>query len=236
MATAQETIVTGLQALKVLQLGQAPDTAKNTYCLRQLNNFIRDLKGFGASLPLQDVRVSGSYTVTTQWPAVRLLCGGGDTVTLPESSDIAPAIADGFRVEVVDAEETADSSSITIARNGALIAGAASNYTISTEGGAVSLMWRADQGNWQVMADLALTDNLPFPTDFDQGIALLAAETYTLFGQSLSRSDDERARRAEQRLRARYKKPPPAQMDTAAVNIGGASGFTSLEDYRNGLV
>lgn len=235
MATARETIQTGLEALRVVGFGQSPTSAQAQYCLKQLNAYIRSIKGFGGSLPLQTVAAAqiGSQ-VSTRWPAVRVLCQGGETITLPDPR--LCVVPDGMRVEIVDAALAAASSNIVIARNGGLIDGAASNYTISTNGGDVSLMWRADAGNWQVMEDLGLDDELPFPTDFDEAIALNAADRYTRFGQALSDRDAARAKAGASRIRARYAKPPAAQFDAAVSSIGGASGpYASLNDFLNGV-
>jgi hypothetical protein len=232
MATALETIITGLEALRVIGMGQQPTQAESTYCLKHLNAFIAELQGQGGSLPLVDLRISSAYTVGTRWPALRLICTTtGITITLPEYP------VDGQRVEIVDAAETADTSNITVSRNGMLINGAASNYTISTEGGATKLMFRADLGDWKVMSDLALATNLPYPSDFDVPIALNAARAYTRFGQSLSAADERRADKGLARLRARYAKPPAAQVDPAVSGIsGGRSGATgSLSDFLNGI-
>lgn len=231
MATAQETIETALQALRVLGAGGSVDAAKAQYGLKQLNNYINQLQGFGGSLPLQDVRVDASYQVCTRWPAVRLMCLSGVTITLPERP------VDGQRVEIVDAAETADTSNITVARNGWLINSAASNYTISTEGANVKLMFRADKGDWQVMANLALADPLPFPTEFDEAIALNLARRLTLYGQSLSSEDKERAEAGRRKLRARYAKPGQAQYDPAVSGIHGEgrAAYGSLNDFLNGI-
>ena len=72
MTTARETIITGLQALKVLGFGQSPTSAQGEYCLRQLNAYIRQLVGFSGSLPLQNIRVTSAYQVCNRWPAIRL--------------------------------------------------------------------------------------------------------------------------------------------------------------------
>lgn len=230
MATAQETIITGLEALRVIGMGQQPTTAQSQYCLKQLNNWLFEKLGFGASLPLQNVRVDSAYQVGTRWPAVRLMCVAGRSVTLPEFP------IDGQIVEIVDAAETADTSNITVSRNGWLINGVASDYTISTEGANKKLRFRADLGDWQVLADLALSDSLPYPREFDKTIALNAAMDYTRFGQSLSARDQESAARGMTKLRARYAKPPATQFEAAVSNIGGAScGSTgSLSDFLNG--
>jgi hypothetical protein len=232
MATALATIITGLEALRVIGMGQQPTQAQSQYCLKHLNAFLAELQGVGGSLPLQDERIASAYTVGTRWPAVRLICTTtGITITLPECP------IDGQRVEIVDAAETADTSNITVARNGMLINGSASNYTISTEGGATRLMFRADLGDWKVMTDLALTDSIPYPSDFDMPIALNAARAYTRFGQSLSASDERRAERGLRRLRARYAKPPVAQFDPAVSGVSGqrAGVQGSLNDFLNGI-
>lgn len=232
MATARETIQTGLEALRVVGFGQSPTSAQAQYCLKQLNNWLFEKIGFGASLPLQNERVSSSYDVGTRWPAVRLMCLAGVTITLPEYP------VDGQMVEIVDASETADTSNITVSRNGWLINGVASNYTISTEGANVKLRFRADLGDWKVLADLGLDDTLPFPREFDGPIALNAAMTYTRFGQSLSSADEERAKDGLRKLRARYVKPPHGQFDPAVSGIGGArtnGAYGSLSDFLNGI-
>lgn len=231
MATARETIQTGLEALRVVGFGQAPTSAQAAYCLKALNQHLRQLQGFGASLPLQNVRVESAYQVCTRWPAVRLMCLGGVTITLPERP------IDGQRVAIVDASETADTANISVARNGWLINGAASNYTISTEAANVTLMFRADLGDWIVLADLGLDDALPFPSDFDEAIALNAAKTYHRFGQSLSRDAEDRAAEGRRRLRARYAKPPAAQYDPAVPGVSGAhyGAATSLSNFLNGV-
>lgn len=233
MATARETIQTGLEALRVVGFGQSPTSAQAAYCLKQLNNWLYERLGFGASLPLQNERIDSAYTVGTRWPAVRLMCvTTGITITLPERP------VDGQIVEIVDAAETADTSNITVARNGWLINGAASNYTISTEGANVKLRFRADLGDWKLLADLGLDDALPFPREFDKAIALNAARDYARFGQSLSRRDEESADDGLRKLRARYAKPPAVQYDSAVSGISGASkgAYTgSLNDFLNGI-
>jgi hypothetical protein len=229
MATAQVTIVTALQALRVLGEGQSPTTARNEYCLRQLNSYLRQLAGFGGSLPFINERVSSAYQIGTRYPCVRLMCVAGVTLTVPERP------IDGQRIEIVDASETADTSNITVARNGWLINGAASDYVISTEAANVKLMFRADVGDWKLVDDLALGDQLPFPADFDEAIALNLARRLTLYGQRLAPEDADLADKGAKRIRARYAKPPAAQFDSAVSNIGGSSGnVVSLNDFLQG--
>lgn len=231
MATAQETIVTALQALRVLGAGQSPDSAKAAYCLRQLNSYLKQLAGFSGSVAFASKRISSSFEVGCGWPALRLQVMGAYTVTLPENP------VDGQRVEVVDAGGT---GAVVIARNGWRINGSDSNYTISTPYAKASLMFRADTGNWVLVDDLALADELPFPDDFDEAIALNLARRLTLYGQRLSEEDSKRADMGAQRIRARYAKPPRAVFDAAVSGVGSTPGVAvgargSLNDFLNGI-
>lgn len=236
MATAQETIITALQALRVLGAGQQPDTAKNQYALRQLNSYIRQLAGFSSSLAIVNKRLDSAFELRAGYPAVRLQCVAGRSVTLPKGD--GAAVPDGMRVEVVDVAGNAATSTITIYRNGWKINGSAADYTITTNGGSASLMFRADLGDWKLVANLALADALPFSDDFDEAIALNLARRLTLYGQSLSRDDEQRADMGAKRIRARYAKPPAAMFDSAASSIGGESyGVShSLDDFLNGVI
>lgn len=218
MATARETITTALQALRVKGFGQNPSSAEAEYCLKQLNGFVKQLLGFGGSLPMQNLRASSAYQVTTQWPALRVQCMGGLTVTLP-SGECGAAIPDGFRLHVVD---VSGGGGVSIARNGWLINGLASDYAVSGE---AMLFFRADTGDWKPIGALTLNDQLPFPDDFDQGVAFaLANGRLPLFGQVLNSDVRAMAEEGERRISARYCKPPPANLGCFVSNIGLIAG------------
>jgi hypothetical protein len=237
MATAQETIVTALQALRILGAGQQPDTAKNQYCLRQLNAYLAQLAGFSGSLAFASKRLDAAFELSVGYPAANLQCVACRTVTLPKGDGGVP-VPDGMRVKVVDVAGTAATSNITIERNGWKINGSAADYTISTNGGSASLMFRADLGDWKLVADLALADDLPFPDDFDEAVALNLAKRLTLYGQSLSRSDEDLAAKGVRRIRARYAKPPETQFDAAVSGVGGENRGAggSLADFLAGNI
>lgn len=238
MATCQEIINDGLHALRVLGFGQTATSAQSEYCLGRLQAYIDQLSGFGGSLPFVARKVTGSETLSTRYPAQRLQCqlSAAATITLPEGAGSSP-IPDGMRVQIVDAKENFATYNLTVAGNGFLINSSTSNYTISTNGAVRNLMFRADLGDWQVMsASLALGDNIPFPSEFDEAIMLNAARRYTRFGQRLSAEDMELARKGANRLRARYVKPPNAQLDTAVASIGNTRGpVQTLNDFLNGI-
>lgn len=235
MTTALATIITGLQALKVIGLGQQPDTAKAQYCLRQLNGYLAGIVGFGGSLPFRNIAVSGSYTIEDRWPVQRIQCLAGGTVFLPQAVD-GVSLSDGMRIEVVDASNNASAVNITIDGNGWLIDGDPS-ATIDEDGGTLQLLYRSDRGGFVVVGALGLNDPLPYPADLDEAIALNAAKRYTLFGQALSAQDMTTARAGERKIRSRYAKVPPARFDPAISRISGDNGAAcgSLNNFLNGI-
>lgn len=240
MATAQAIINRAYRRhLRVTGIGRSPSSAMATEGLDALNSWLNQLVGYGGSLPFRDVPVDSAYTISTAWPAVRVQCqhGGPITITLPEGNQWRP-VQDGFRVAIVDASGAAATNNITIARNGWKIAGAAANATVSANNDSRIYMFRGDLGDWKLAADLELATALPFPAEFDEAVALILADRLAGgFGQELSRRDQELRELGEDRLRAKYCRPPPADFGSEAANIGVAnSGIQgSLNDFLNGI-
>ncbi len=71
--------------------------------------------------------------------------------------------ADGARMSVADTGATAE---LTLSGNGRMIGGAAS-VVLPAPVAAATWFYRADLGNWIPLAALALTDELPLPSEFD---------------------------------------------------------------------
>jgi hypothetical protein len=85
---------------------------------------------------------------------------GGAVFTLTAPGNPKP----GARFGAVDASLGFASYPLTIARNGQLIAGSASNYTLSTAGQNTRWWFRPDTGSWTLEADSAsLTSAIEFP-------------------------------------------------------------------------
>lgn len=89
-------------------------------------------------------------TVTTgiSYQAVvndRVLCtAGGITITLP----ISTSLVVGDTVQIIDVAGVASSSNITVARNGALIQGDASNLTIDINNSSPILVYTGVTYGW----------------------------------------------------------------------------------------
>lgn len=229
MATAAETIRLALRKLRVIGQGENPDSSAQTDALTELNNLLWGYLGQGGSLPFRDLYVDADYEVPSTWYAQRLLVkhSAALTITLPEGTEDYP-LHDGFRVEIVDVSKNAATYNITVARNGWLIDNTAANYTINTSGGRTVFTFRADKGDWAVVANLTTASNLPFPAEFDGGIALILADRLSgEYGKELSRTDKFLKMHAENQIYARYCQIPKMYPDGGVERMGGATAWTA---------
>lgn len=81
----------------------------------------------------------------------RVLCtAGGITITLPDETTGGGALQQGDTVQIVDVGGNAGDSSITVARNGANIQGAAENLTIDISNAAPVLVYSGATYGWVI--------------------------------------------------------------------------------------
>lgn len=219
MASARETITTAARKLREVGRGEPIDAALATIGLAELNAMLSE---FDEELfaRYQDVHCAESMTVSRRYPAQRLVVKTGVTITLPAGTRREP-IQDGFRVAIATAY------SVTLARNGWLLEGAAADQSLSgTPSGVISrsYFFRADLGDWRRNTTLGLDDDLPYPDAYDTGIALLLAGRLSgELGQSLGPIDENNAHAAKRSLAARYSAPPDLDFDLGARYVGGAT-------------
>lgn len=120
------------------------------------------------------------------------------TVTLPDKP------FDGFSVDIVT------SGSVTVARNGWTINGTAADDTITAD-----KRYFFVNGDWKVRGDLALSDTIPYPEEFDSALAaMLAVElSSTSAFMDAPPAVIQRAMRGERQLQARYRPKLQARSD-----------------------
>ena len=223
MVTAANCIKYALRKIRVIGQGATPSSAQSTESLYQLNELLNEIIGYGSSVQFQDIYVDGAYEIVPTYNAQRLLCRhtAALTITLPEGTASRP-IADGMRLNIVDASGAAATYNITIARNGWKIAASAANATISTNSASNVYLFRADLGDWKLGASLATGDDLPFPSEFDSAFTLMLAHRLAgAYGQNLSEADFHAWRGGKAKLRNKYCQPATTKPDGAASNIGG---------------
>lgn len=225
MATARETIVLALQKTGMQPKGgPSPDSAMIAEGLSALRRLLREIfAGQGAAyIP---VSVTGDFEVTTEYNFLRLQVAaeGELTIMLPNPDEVE--IPDGMRLDVRDVALNATTYDINIDGNGSLIDGATADYVIDTSGDGVLLMYDAATGNWKAHGNITIDQDLPLPTEYDEGMACWLAVRWSgsrRFGQSLTDYEIGCAKDTERQLRARYGKVVPLIHEAGVANIGSS--------------
>jgi hypothetical protein len=161
----------------------------------------------------------------------RIYWGGtcATTVYFPEAPD------PGTRMGLVAGPEANPAIAITLDGNGKFIQ--APPLTGGTNGAQYvpplpvtpSLwMYRDDLGTWLPIVDLAATDNMPFPEDFDDFfIVTLAMRIAPRYNKSVSAESQKAGMDALKRLKARYRQQ--------GTTVYGSTDFPrSLQSYISG--
>lgn len=109
-----------------------------------------DLRAFGDRVNSLSRYHQESSAYTAVGPCDRILAdttGGAFSITLPLSPDV------GDQVEIWDSHSQFGSSSLTVARNGQLIEGAASDFVISTDDVRIKLVYVGASRGW-ILGDM----------------------------------------------------------------------------------
>jgi hypothetical protein len=111
---------------------------------------------------------------------------------------------DGTRFALIDVAGSLAAFPLVIHGNGRTFEGQPS-ITINTAFADSEWLYRADTGNWSKSSPLTLTDEFPFPQDFDDYfIATLSMRLNPSFGVAVESQTIETLRNGKSQLRARY--------------------------------
>lgn len=201
MSTAQDSITAAYRELNVTPIGVPPNTAQLTEGLSQLNAFLRIIFGSKMGELLRDweapfqqrtAPVAANFpqnpyplSQDAQFMGLPLSGGAGNmswpyppknsrivfgatadtTVYFPEQPD------DGSRMGLVLGALAGSGVTLTLDGNSRLVGGA-KTQALTTPFTGARWIYRADLGDWRPVANLALTDELPFPEDMDDYINL----------------------------------------------------------------
>lgn len=224
MTTALSLITSALREGNLIPVGTVPTSAEQTEGLERLNRLIlgtfgtmmgENLEDWMVPQPQRTAPVAANYpqlplaqnapTSVTRYPPnnSRLIWGGvTTTVYFPEAPN------DGSRMALVQGSGLgsggASDAILTLNGNGRLIAGAGT-ATVLNPAPVTQWFYRADTGNWVVVADMALTSECPFPPELDDlWICRLAMRLAPRYGKTTA-PETERVDKAMSRVfRARY--------------------------------
>lgn len=223
MTTCLSIVTSALRVCRVIGAGQTPPAGDAADAMSALQRRIRHLAGYGAAYPYRQRVVSGSHTIHRDDMGADCVVTATATLTLPENP------RPGARVRV----RALPGVTVTVARNGLLIAGAASDATVSA-GAMAEWMFRDDLGSWNLISALSLSDEMPYPDEFDDAwIYILAAVIGPEYGSNheLSQTQIAHAQHGYTRLAAKYVPSLPAPIDPYLM---GGPGPVSLEDVQSG--
>lgn len=221
MATASELVKQAYRELNLVAANRELTSDQESEGLTLLNRYIDSLLGFELGELLFDWTTPPSTTSPTParfpqfptprdlasdvWPYpppnVRLLLRllSDTTIYLQQDPD------DGARMLLVDLGNDT-TNNLTVNANGRLVKGADTITDTPSNLNQQLLFYRADLGNWQVIADLALTDNSPLPSKFDDLLALgVAKRLAPRFGKSLTAEAVTDHRRLLRLMKSQYR-------------------------------
>jgi len=242
MATASDIITRCFRENNLKQAGVAPTDAEQAEALGYLNSYIASLYGYVIGELFGDwpVPILATAPINARWP----LYPAPQHVPLasmpypPQNSRVITRLteaytiylpqnpSDGARMAVVNLGSSYDTFPLTINANGRGIDGAASITLDGTFTSPTRWFYRADLGEWRIMAPMTLTDPLPFPEDFDDFfVASLAARLAPVYGKTVHETTGAIARYGQIAIRDRYLQYVPT------ANFPDSARFNSYQSF-----
>lgn len=251
MTLASTIIQAAFREGNLIAASATPTTAELAEALDRLNNLVSGIFGYEmgenlvdwlAPCPQRTAPVAANYpqapypldvnfnTSSNVWPYPpknrRIVWGGvTGTVYFPESP------LDGSRMAVVQGSGAGDGGApgavLTLNGNGRTIE-TANTKTLTDPITATIWLYRADMADWIKVATLAASDQLPFPSEFDDFfICALSKRLAPRFGKVTATETVETAKVTLGRLKARYRQ--------AGVTTYGSENIpNSNQTYSNG--
>lgn len=168
-------------------------------------------------------RMTPSEQMLTYPPLnVRFVCTNENAITVNLPVTPSP----GARFGVMDPFNRLSTAPITIDGNGRTVDGAA-NITVNTDGLNAIWFYGDDTGNWKKVTPLLITDDMPFPSEYDQMfIIMLAMRLSPVYGRNQSSVQAQFLKGFRQQFMARYIQEAPLQIDPSI-------SFQSFQSYDN---
>lgn len=207
----------------LIALEADPSANQTTEALERLNSLIAALMGFEVGDALFDWPVgTENLLASTTWNSQqweRVVAQARIIVNLqsPTTLYLPPDPDDGARIAVVDPRGLLATYNYTLNANGRVIEDATS-LVLSTANLNREWIYRADLGQWVRFSTLADSDNLPFPSAFDDYfITKLAMRLNPRYGRSMNEQTAVMLSMQENKLRARYHQTREVPADLGAV-------------------
>lgn len=241
MTTISQIITDAYREGNLIAVGATPTTAEQTEALRLLNRLVASYFGSEFGEDLTDLALGKGGVDTGKefvaflddYPDIvvpsntRLVLNleAADTVTLPATP------MNGERFAVTDASGNLATYNLTVEGNGRMIEGA-STLTLSEDGLDRSWFYRADISEWKRLSTLELTDESPFPSEYDDFLIIgLAIRLNPRHGVAVDPQSMMQFGKLKSRFMAMYSQKKEVPVELALQLIGlpfGAYSSTTL--------
>lgn len=215
MTLVSQIIKDAYRQSNLLAITADPTTLQQTEALRYLNRIHKSVFGNEAGEQLEpfplgrvDINRPAGYPWYNETPPgdwyvpknQRLMCN----LAYPATVYLHPQPDDGSRFAVIDVAQTLDTCPLSVVGNGRRIE-AAETLVLSTVGLDAQWFYRGDLGNWLRLTSLDLTDEYPFPEEFDDFfITLLAMRLNPSYATALAGESMQVFARAKKQFQSRY--------------------------------
>lgn len=233
MTLISSIIADAYRESNLIALGREPTAGQVTEGLRLLNALFSAVLGDEAGEGLRDWPL-GNYgreiadTALTEYqrahPPInhRLIAVNDEAITVY----LTPAPQDGSRMSILDPFGRLATAPVVLDANGRTIDGTATK-TLDTNGLATEWFYRADLGDWVTVTPKLETDEMPFPSDFDNlWMIMLAIRLNPRYGRSLNELSASVFKSERQKFISRYLQSQPLEIDDSI-----SWPFTSRQSY-----
>lgn len=215
MTTLQSIIGRAFRETQITDIGESPSAAQEQEALDLLGGIIARsfvqipqvtlyLDGDQKSGKVQDERNFLEWMKSGQpVPSnVILHCH----LTAPRTLLMPYSPSDGARIVIVDVAKTFATNSLTLEGNGSTVEGA-SSLVLATDGQRAEYFFRRDMADWREVTTLGLSQQMPFPSEFDDKFVIeLAGRLNPRYGNDLPGITLELYREVNARFKARYQR------------------------------
>jgi hypothetical protein len=243
MTLVSEIITDAFRQSNLLAIGSSPTTNQQTEALRYVNRIVMSVLGNEAGENLEAFALGGNnieapsgYPWYGEQPFgdwylpmnKRVMLNLTQVATIP----LHPMPSDGARFGIVDTSNNLAVNNLTIQGNGRTIEGLTS-LVLNIDGLNQQWFYRQDLGNWMRITNLILTDEFPFPIEFDQMfITLLAMSINPAYGASIDDQTNMLYMRARSQFRARYHNAIQTNSEQGLLRLSGIFGNSRFYEHN----
>jgi len=221
-------------------IGTTPSTEEYNEALPRLQSLVSSMLGNEAGVKLDVIPIGrNNISQPSGWPYYDGLPNQDWYVPLNKrlalnlTTDVTVALhplpQDGSRLAVSDISGNLGTYNFTINGNGRTIEGVDS-LILNTSDIKQEWFYRDDTGNWARISNLELTDEFPYPVEFDDMfIILLAARLNSRNGVELDAGSQMILSRSRKQFQARYQQNIPIDSEDALLRL---SDIGNRRDYR----